>query len=327
MHPAFLKELEKAQLISPETSKEILEREKNTPKSVYWELITLFSSGIILFCTGLGIIIYENIDSIGHSTLVAAMVLVVIGCLYYCFKKAMPFSGAQTEHENMWLYYVVVFESLLMTTLIGYIQYQYQLFGTHIGLVAFFSMILLFFNAYYFDNIAVLSLAIINLGSWVGVAIAPLDLLKDNDFTNDGIILSGVALGIFLLAIYFFTSRHNFKRHFALTYKNFATHLLYVSLLAAIFEFDTIWILWFAVLGVVTYYQMRDALRTNSFYFIIFAILYTYVGITGVVFHSIADALSAGFLPFFIMYFMISAAALIVSFIHFNKIVKGHDSV
>ena len=45
-------------------------------------------------------------------------------------------------------------------------------------------MVVLFFTAYYFDHIGVLSMAIVNLAAWLGLAVTPMEILRENDFSN-----------------------------------------------------------------------------------------------------------------------------------------------
>ena len=53
-------------LIGEETLQNILSTEKDKPVSVGMELKLLMYAGIILLTTGLGIIVYKNIDSLNH---------------------------------------------------------------------------------------------------------------------------------------------------------------------------------------------------------------------------------------------------------------------
>ena len=53
-------------------------------------------------------------------------------------------------------------------------------------------MVVLFFCAYFFDHIGILSLAITNLAAWVGIVVTPAEILKSNDFNSVTIIYTGL---------------------------------------------------------------------------------------------------------------------------------------
>lgn len=83
---------------------------------------------------------------------------------------------------------------------LGYLQFEYDVFGDHSGSATFIPMVILFITAYYFDHPGVLSLAITNLGAWAGIAITPLSILRDGNFSDGHLIFTGVLLGVVLLA-------------------------------------------------------------------------------------------------------------------------------
>ena len=64
--------------------------------------------------------------------------------------------------------------ALLLLTFITYLQVQYNVFGDRFGLATFIPMIILFYCAYYFDHLGVLSMAVANLAAWMGIAVTPL---------------------------------------------------------------------------------------------------------------------------------------------------------
>jgi hypothetical protein len=66
----------------------------------------------------------------------------------------------------------------LFLTFVGYLQFEYNVFGNKWGLATFIPMVLLFMSAYYFDDLGVLSIAIVNLATWVGITVTPLQLLS-----------------------------------------------------------------------------------------------------------------------------------------------------
>src|SRR5690606_17109609 len=55
------------------------------PLSVHWDLRSLLYLGILLTTTAAGILIYKNIDTIGHDAMLVATAALMIVCFAYCF--------------------------------------------------------------------------------------------------------------------------------------------------------------------------------------------------------------------------------------------------
>ena len=96
--------------------------------------------------------------------------------------------------------YVLLVGCLLFTHALGYIQFEYNVFGNRWGLAVFIPMVILFITAYYFDHLGVLSLAITNLAAWAGISVTPMKILKENDFNNTHVMYAGLVVGGMLLA-------------------------------------------------------------------------------------------------------------------------------
>ena len=148
--------------------------------SIHWEVKTLLYIGVLLLTGGIGILIYKNIDTIGHTVILALIGAVCAGCFVYCERKKLPFSFARVPAPNAYFDYILLLGCLTLLTFITYLQVQYTAFGEAYGLATFIPMVLLFFCAYYFDHLGVLSLAITNLAAWMGVAITPLNIFNAN---------------------------------------------------------------------------------------------------------------------------------------------------
>ncbi len=219
--------------------------QQNDPVSVHWDLRTLLYLGIVLLTTALGILVYKNIDTIGHDVITISVGTLCAGCFWYCIKNAQKYSHEKITSANIWFDYILLLGCLLLLTFVGYLQFEYNVFGNRWGLATFIPMILLFIAAYYFDHLGVLSIAIVNLAAWVGITVTPLQILRSNDFGSTRLIYSGLVLGAFLVTISFASMYYHIKAHFYFTYKNFGCHIFLISLLAATFNFDHLYLLWF----------------------------------------------------------------------------------
>lgn len=233
-------------LITPQQFEAVSHFEKAKPVSLHRDLRVLLYAGILLFITGLGIFIYENIDSIGHITVIILTGAGCLACFAWCFKHTPAFSLQKVQSPSVLFDYILLLGCLLLLTFTGYIQFRYHVFGNSWGLATFVPMVLLFLTAYYFDHLGVLSLAITNLAAWAGITVTPLQLLQANDFSSSHLIYTGIALGGGLILIALTTAKTHFKAHFAFTYTNFGTHILLTSCLAGMAYFNDIY-LWFLI--------------------------------------------------------------------------------
>ena len=302
--------------------------QEREPISVYWDLRTLLYLGIVLLTTALGILVYKNINTIGHDAIIVAIAILCAGCFWYSFRNASAYSNKKITSSNSWVDYILLMGCLLMLTFFGYLQFEYELFGNRWGLATFIPMILLFVTAYYFDHAGVLSLAIVNLAAWVGISVTTLELITENDFGDARLIYSGIVLGTFLVAISFASVSKNIKAHFCFTYKNFGFHILLVSLLAAVFYFENYYLFWALLFFPVCFLIFRNGLKENSFYFLVVTILYAYIGFSYVCIRLLFTANDGGESIYLaIVYFILSGIGLIWLFIHYNKIIKINASV
>ena len=290
--------------------------------SLFWELRTLLYLGVLLLTGGLSVLVYKNIDSIGHSVVVAFITLISAGSYYYAIQHGGDFSWKKQHSPNSLFDYIVLLACLSFVCLVGYVQFQYHVFGDRYGMASFVPMVVLFLSAYYFDHIGVLSLAITALCAWAGITVTPTRLLVDNDFNSHSIIWTGIALGVFLTAMAWFSERRSLKSHFSFSWLNFGLHLLFVSLLAGLFTFDNVYLLWFLFLPVAGFYFYKLALQKKSFYLIVMVVLYSYIGLSYVVMRLLFYTFQGDSITLGLMYFVATGAGLIVLLINLNRKIK-----
>ncbi len=322
MQPAHIEQLYAEGLIT-EQEYTALNEELKQPVSLYTDLHTLLYAGIILLSTGIGVVIYKNIDSIGHGVVVAVIALLCICCFIYCFKKSPGFIAAKQPAANIFADYTLLLGCLLLLTLTGYLQFQFNVFGNHWGLATFIPMVLLFFAAYYFDHIGVLSMAITNLAAWAGIAVAPLNFFRDNDFSNPHFIYAGIVLGIGLFIIALVSERNNLKAHFSYTYRNFSVHLVFISLLAGMFYYDALYLIWFVFILAAAAFMWRHAINRKSFYFFVVVVLYGYVAVCSVLLRLLIFNNEAAFYTYAVWFYSIRYC-IDNAFIHYNKVINQH---
>lgn len=315
--------------LSHESLQKIKARSSGKLFSLYWELKIALYLGVLLVSCGLGILVYKNIDTIGHQVILFFIAAVCAGCFLYCFKKKISYSNARVLSPDPYFDYILLLGCLTFITFTGYLQFQYNVFGTRYGLASFIPMLVMFFTAYYFDHLGVLGIAITMLAAWAGIAVTPTRILQNNDFNSETIILTGILLGVALIAAGYFSVKRKIKPHFEFTYSNFGAHALFISTLAAMFHFDTLYFLWLLVLAGICYLFYRKAVAERSFYYLLILSLYFYIGLGYCMVRLVFEAASMdiGGIYLICLYFIGSAIGLIFFLINMNKKFKTDDSI
>ncbi len=315
--------------LSSESLQKIKLSKANTLFSVYWELKTILYLGVLLLSGGLGILIYKNIDTLGHQAILFFIAALCASSFFYCFKNKLPYSNNRVAAPNAFFDYILLLACLMFITFVGYLQYQYNVFGNRYGLVTFIPMIVLFFTAYYFDHIGILTMAITTLAAWAGISVTPMALLSKNDFNSLTIIFTAFALGVVLVTLGYFSAKENIKKHFEFTYNNFGIHLLFISTLAAMFHYEKICLLIFILLAVIGYLVYQKAAKEKSFYFLLILSLYIYIGFSYLVTKLLFDIMQVDTenVVLACLYFIASAIGIMIFLIRMNIQFKNNDSI
>jgi uncharacterized membrane protein YobD (UPF0266 family) len=64
------------------------------------EMRFLLNSSVLLFTSGIGILIYQNIDNIGHIAVLSILVIVTIICFYFCLKNSDGFKKGKISFSD-----------------------------------------------------------------------------------------------------------------------------------------------------------------------------------------------------------------------------------
>jgi hypothetical protein len=318
----------KEEVISESTYQKINSSFSGQLFSVGLEVKTLLYIGILLLSTGLGVLVYKNIDSIGHVAIISFIAIISIACIFYANTKRQPYTNGKVILTSTLADYMLLLGCLTFATFMGYLQYQFSAFGPHNEISFLIPAILFFTMAYYFDHIGVLSMAITALAGFVGVTITPLQVLSSNDLSGERIIFSGIFLGAVLVCSALVLDKKNIKKHFTFTYLNFAMHLLFISILAGMFM-DNIWYLFVPILALFSFLVIRYAYSERSFYFLVFAIIYTYIGLSDLFFRVLfsMDRQGDSFILLIPAYFIATSVYIVMFLRRANKKIKPHDNI
>jgi hypothetical protein len=245
--------------------------------SVHNELKLLLYLSMLMFTSGIGILIYQNIDTIGHTALLGLLLLVTITCFYFCFKNHEGFKKEEVTFANPLYDYLVLTAVILSCTFVGYLQFQYQTFGTHYGLATLVPTIISLFCAYYFDNKSVLSIGITGMAAYLGLSVDPKHIFENEIIDNTYLSYIGLAFGLTLLLWTLCATKINLKKHFNLVYLTFSLHLVSIACIVNLFE-SYYWLAFGIVLGIATYYFYNLSFQIKSMSLFIFTVIYGYIG-------------------------------------------------
>jgi hypothetical protein len=286
------------------------------------ELKLFLYLSVLLFTSGIGILIYNNIDSIGHIAILSLLLIVIGVCFYYCFKNSKGFQKQETTFEHPVVEYLALAASILTCIFTGYLQFQYKPFGTHHGLATLIPTVVSFFCAYYFDNKSVLTIAITGLAAYVGLSVTPQDLLNNINFHQDQTLsYSAITLGVLLILWTIYSKRIQLKKHFSIIYFTFALHIISIATISGLLDYfeNGIWFLFLVVLAASSFYfyKISHELKAISLYF--FMIIYAYIGVN-IFLIRILDKIN--FSDVWVLLIMVLPIYFIGSIILFIKLIK-----
>ncbi|HWZ22688.1 MAG TPA: DUF2157 domain-containing protein [Cytophagaceae bacterium] len=319
----ILTKLNADELLTPEEHQRLKQHFDTKLFSVHWELKTILYLGVMLLSTGLGIFIYLNIDTIGHTAIVSIIGFACAACFGYCYKNRKPFTWEEVTNDHPFADYILLLGCLLFLSFEGYLQFQYTIFGTRYGMAALIPTILFFFIAYRFDHKGILSMAITGLGGWLGLTITPLTIFEQ-DFGTASLIYTGVGLGAFLTLVSYYIRAKDLKKHFSFSYFNFGMQLLFVCTLSGIFSIRGLELVFYILLAGLCYLSFVYARKEQSFYFLLMSALYGYVGVTNLFIRwimSSSDSDAAFSLA--LLYFILSCIGIIYFFFNYKKFLKS----
>ncbi|PJJ61163.1 DUF2157 domain-containing protein [Hymenobacter chitinivorans] len=328
MTDRILAALRAANLISAEQDAAIATYEREKPFSLYYELRTLLSLGVTLLSTGLGLLIYKNIDTLGHGVLVALIALLSAAGFTYAFRKRQPFTWGMARNSTG-ADYALLLACLTLLTLVGYLQYQYTFFGTRYGLLVLLPTLVFFYCAYRFDHRGVLSMALTGLAAWVGVSVAPVSAFTSNDYELPHLDAIAIGLGLLLAGVGLASEYLDRKKHFSYTYLLLGSNLALVALLTAMFRgsFEqagflppVLAALLIIVLSGALYWYAR---HTHSYVFVLLGALYGYIAVTYLFFQLEESGRDMVGLAF--VYFPASAVGVVLLLLNLKKIVGSHE--
>ncbi len=277
--------------------------------SVHWELRLLLYAGILILTTGLGLLIAKHFASIGHLALLTAIALGCASCFAYCLRHGGGFSNARVTAPDAAYDYVLFLGCLLLGSFQGYLELRYQVLAQDWSWWLLGSGLFYLLCAHYFDNRLVLSLALSTLGAWLGVKTS----LLAGGIWEGALRGNSLGFGATVVAAGAAQARLNWKSHFLPVHLHLGLNLLLAALVTGVGSRSS-GLLYLAGLLLVCAGSALYAQRSRSFAFLLYAVLYGYLGVTIFVLergHWEAEGI--------ILYFLITAAALVSALVAFHR--------
>jgi Predicted membrane protein (DUF2157) len=280
--------------------------------SLFYELRILLYLGIMLLSTGLGILIYQNIGDLGHLMSIILLIGLTTACYWFAFKKSVGYHNDNIKHPIPYYDYIVLLGSLLLVSVLGYLQFQYEILDDAMGITTLVTAVVFFFVAYRFDHLGVLSLAITAFASFWSISISPQKWYSSDFISESNLHITGIIFASGMASAALFLDKRKIKPHFTFSYLNASCLIFFVGSLSGLFmdEFALIYFLLIVGGCVFAYYMAR---YKKSFLFMLYAFLSAYVAMTYLIIRNIQydeiilwffySILSCGVFVYFIMKF------------------------
>jgi hypothetical protein len=248
--------------------------------SVFYELRTLLYLGVMLFTTGAGLLIYQNIGELGHLISIILLSITMIVCFWYVIKYGIDYSNENVTSPTPYFDYVLLAGALLFVSIQGYLQFQYSTFDEHLGWSTLITAAFFFYLAYRYDHLGILSLAITALASFWSISVSPQKWYSNDFFSDSNLHITAIVFSIIVGGIAFFLERKEIKKHFAFTYYNFCMLIFFVGSVAGLFIDEHVYLIYAALIFAGCSFAWYQASLRKSFLFLLYAFVAGYVATT-----------------------------------------------
>jgi hypothetical protein len=271
--------------------------------SLFLEFNALLYVGVLATGAGLAWTIGTRAQEWGDLAVIGATSAVLVACGYYCVTRVPPYSSGRVASPTHAFDYVLYLACLTFAVELGYVEYRFQILQAQWDYYVLASAVLYFAVAYRFDNRLVVSLAIATLGAWFGVRLSQFSFVVASELRIAALVYGSIvaALGVWL-------HHAGIKRHFLVTYLHLAANVLLTALLSGAVAGDSS-ALWTLALVVVAGAMIAGGVRYRRFAFVVYGVLYGYIGIANEMLRHVPSLTAALF------YVVITAGAVIVGLV------------
>lgn len=159
-------------ILPPEKAPPLLRVARGELTSVRRELQALLYLGVLLILSGVGILVAENLETIGPTTITALLGLAAAACFLWGRRMALPFSWKEAQPSHFAYDYILLLGVALIGADLAFVEHHFTPLGEnwpwHLLLVA----VLAGLAAFRFDSGKVFALALSTFAAWRGVSVA-----------------------------------------------------------------------------------------------------------------------------------------------------------
>ena len=253
--------------------------------SVFYELRTLLYLGVMLFTTGAGLLIYQNIGELGHLISLILLTAIMLVCFWYVIKHAQAYSNGVLKAPTPYYDYVLLLGSLLFVSIQGYVQFQYGALTEYLNWSTLITALFFFYIAYRFDHLGVLSLAITALASFWSISVSPQKWYSSDFFSEANLHNTAIIFSASVTVIAFILDHRKIKSHFTFTYFNFCMLIFFVGCVAGLFLGP--WLVYVLLIYGGCVFAWYIAKTRRSFLFLLYAFIAGYIATT----YSLAETI------------------------------------
>lgn len=286
--------------------------------SVFYELKIVLYLGVMLFVSGTGILIYQNIGELGHLISILVLGVVMLGCFWYVIKRGPDYTHTQAETPNAYFDYVLLLGCLLFVSIQGYIQFQYDAFTESLPWNTLITSLFYFYIAYRYDHLGVLSLAITAFASFWGLKVSSQKWYSGDFFDQSDLHITAMIFSAALTGIVFYLDKKSIKKHFTFTYLNFCFLLFFLGALTGIFMESTYDLVFVALIYTGCVFAWYQAQQNRSFLFLVYAFLGGYIATT----YLLGKYIFNHEPTLWFYYFLISCGGIIYGIIQYKRFFK-----
>ena len=290
------------------------QKRQSEPFSLFSELRFLWSAGIILSSTALGVLIYRNIASIGHLVLICTVLCGALFCLWLSHRRYEAYRPERILPPGLFMPYVVLAGITLFMAWEGYIAYQYQPFGNDHKWMTLAAALLCLVGAFRFDHLGVLNIGIAALVATIGLSVLPQDWLLRPPTLYHGVAFSGIAMAAALITAGYMLRQRSIKPHFE---NIFATNATFLGIMCLLwFQFadeQRHWV--FLPLAMICGVLYLYTLQIKSVGMYIILVFGLYISATG----FLVSVVTSSFYVLFLYYGVISLAGIAYLLIKYKR--------
>jgi hypothetical protein len=308
--PAFLRYLKDKQIITEQQFAALAEISAGQRFSLFGELHLMLYGGVLLAAAGIGLSVRQYFARLGDPVIIGTLSLLFLGSIVYCFRKGDDYTNEAVESPSITFDYALLFGCMIYSLDIAYIETQFHLFNTAWKNHLLISSALFLLLSYRFDNRLVLSLSLSTFAAWFGFTLSNMHMFDGQLYRIYAIIY-----GLILLAAGAALYRLSVKKHFLGVYLNFAAHFLFIAVLSGVFQYKLL-SGYYAALIVLSAASAVYSLRKRSYVYLVYAVIYFYIGFSVVMLDHIDIA------GFAFIYFIISSIAVVLGMFRLSKLFK-----